>query len=164
MDAARAEGSRDAPGDSLLILDLADLSETRVADVRSFRLPGEGGSWMAYLMEEGEADEDEEEEAGRAQGESDDDDGPPRLDDGTELVVRDLATGQERRFDHAVSYAFSGNGGALYYTASGQDGAADGVFRVGPAGGAETVTGGEGRYLRARRRRRGRGRLPDRPR
>ena len=147
VDAARAEGSRDAPGDSLLILNLSDLSETRVAEVRSFRLPADGGAWMAYLMDE-DAGEDEDEEEGPAQrGEGDDDDGPPRLDDGTDLVVRDLSTGQERRFDHAVSYAFSGNGGALYYTASGQDGAADGVFRVGTAGGAETVTGGEGRYL-----------------
>ena len=161
VDAARAEGSRDMPGDSLLILSLSDLSETRVAGVKSFRLPGDGGAWMAYLMEEAVGDgqeertgeaggsEEEEEAEGRAQrGEGDDDDGPPRLDDGTELVVRDLATGQERRFDHAVSYAFSGNGGALYYTASGQDGAADGVFRVGTAGGADTVAGGEGRYLR----------------
>ncbi len=148
VDAARAEGSRDAPGDSLLILSLTDLSETRVADVRSFRLPGDGGAWMAYLMEE-DADGEEEEEEGQAAaaGEEDEEDGPPRLDDGTELVVRDLATGQERRFDHAATYAFSGNGGALYYTASGQDGAADGVFRVGAVGGAETVAGGEGRYL-----------------
>ncbi len=148
VDAARAEGSRDAPGDSLLILNLSDLSETRVAEVRSFGLPADGGAWMAYLKEEGEADDDEDEEGRAQRAEGDDDDGPPRLDDGTELVVRDLATGQERRFDHAVSYAFAGNGGALYYTASGEDGAADGVFRVGATGGAEAVTSGEGRYLR----------------
>ncbi len=150
VDAARAGGSRDAPGDSLLILNLSDLSETRVAEVRSFRLPGEDGSWMAYLMEESADGGEEEEEAEEAAGAEEDDggEGPPRLEDGTTLVVRDLATGQERRFDHAVSYAFSGSGGALYYTASGEDGAADGVFRVGPDGGAETVTGGEGRYLR----------------
>ena len=74
--------------------------------------------------------------------------GRPAWTTATELVVRDLATGEERRFGHAVSYAFSGNGGALYYTASGEDGTADGVFRVGTAGGAEAVASGEGRYLR----------------
>ena len=155
VDAARTEGSRDAPGDSLLILDLSDLSETRVGEVESFRLPRDSGAWMAYLM--GEADGGEEQaggsggagegEAGARAGEEDDEDGPPRLDDGTELVVRDLATGEERRFDHAVSYAFAAGGGALYYTASGDGGEADGVFRVGRAGGAETVAGGEGRYV-----------------
>ncbi len=155
VDAARAEGSRETPGDSLLILDLSDLSETRVADVESFRLPRDSGAWMAYLMGEGDGGEEQAggaggEEAGAQAGEAgeeDDDDGPPRLDDGTELVVRDLATGEERRFDHAVSYAFAAGGGALYYTASGDGGEADGVFRVGSAGGAETVAGGEGRYL-----------------
>ena len=150
VDAARAEDSRDAPGDSLLILNLSDLSETRVADVESFRLPRDSGAWMAYLMGAGDGGEDEaREEGGRGGGAGEDDeaDGPPRLDDGTELVVRDLDTGDERRFDHAAGYAFAAGGSVLYYAASGDDGAADGVFRVGRAGGAETVASGEGRYL-----------------
>ena len=43
------------------------------------------------------------------------------------------AFGTERRFENALDYAFSADGSALYYTASGEEGAADGVVRVGRA-------------------------------
>lgn len=151
VDAAREEGRRngDLPKDSLAIVDLDDLSVSRIADVASFELAEDAGEWMAYLLDE-EADEadDEEERAQEQTEESDDDDEQaPRLDDGAPLVVRTLDSGAERRFEHAVAYAFAADGSALYYTASGDDGAADGVFRVGPSGSAEAVSTGEGRYV-----------------
>ena len=149
VDAARADPSLDAPADSLLVLSLSDLSETRVAGVQSFRLPRDSGAWMAYLLEEDDGDTAAgEEDAGEGGEEADEEkDVAPRLDDGAALVVRDLDTGDERRFDHAVSYAFASGGSVLYYAASGEDGAADGVFRVARSGAAETVVSGEGRYV-----------------
>ena len=104
---------------------------------------------MAYLLEEDDGDTAAgEEDAGEGGEEADEEEeAAPRLDDGAALVVRDLDTGDERRFDHAVSYAFAGGGSVLYYAASGEDGAADGVFRVARSGAAETVVSGEGRYV-----------------
>ena len=150
VDAAREDPSQDVPADSLLVLDLSDLSEVRVADVGSFRLPRDSGAWMAYLTEESDdaGDEEDGDAEGAGEGEEDEEaNDSPRLGDGTGLVARDLETGEERRFEHAVSYVFAAGGSVLYYAASGEDGEADGAFRVARSGGAEAVASGEGRYL-----------------
>ena len=152
-DSARADDDDDAPEpkDSLAIVDLSDLSVFRAADVQSFRVPEDASGWMAYLLA-GEDDDDEDEaeaseEEQETPGTDDEEPALPRLDDGTTLVVRALATGAERRFEHAAAYAFAADGSALYYTASGLEGAADGVFRVRAEGEAALVSSGEGRYL-----------------
>jgi dienelactone hydrolase len=150
VDAAREggdsgrNGESDQPHDSLVIVQLSTLSVTRVADVSSFRLPEDEGGWMAYLLE---ADDEEDEDSEQGDDEEEDDAGAPRLDDGTTLVVRALSSEREWRFEAAVEYAFSADGTALFYTASGADGAADGVFRVDDEGASEAVSTGEGRYV-----------------
>ena len=156
VDEAKEAGGRDrdAPKDSLAIVDLSDLSVTRVADVESFGMPEDAGGWLAYLLDDApgkdaddSGDEASEEESPEGEEEESDEDAAPRLDDGTTLVVRTLASGQERRFDHAVSYEFASEGSALFYSASGDEGAADGVFRVERSGASEAVSSGEGRYV-----------------
>jgi dipeptidyl aminopeptidase/acylaminoacyl peptidase len=159
VDSARAAGASNGelPKDSLAIIDLGDLSVTRIADVRSFSLPEDAGAWMAYLLDVEKDDEDDagaaeggaqEEPAGEApEAEDDAEKEPPRVDDGEPLVVRMLDSGNERRFEHVAGYAFADGGSVLFYTASGEDGAADGVFRVGPSGDAEVVVSGAGRYV-----------------
>lgn len=165
MDAAVKEAkkedvkSADQPKDSLVVVDLGDLSGSlfKVEKVKSFKVPEDGSAWMAYLLEASsdeadEADEDEAEAEAEAEEEAEEEGEEekeaPRTDDGATLVVRDLESGAERRFEYVVSYDFSENGSVLYYTASGEDGAADGVFRVRPSGAADTVSAGEGRYLK----------------
>ena len=145
MDEAKEEDRRGAnePKDELVIVDLSDLSTTRVERVRSFDLPDEGDGWMAYLLE---ADEDEADGEEEDEGEGDEA-AALRLDDGTTLVVRALTSGEERRFDHVVEYEFAADASALYYTASGWDGDADGVFRLGRSGSTAAVAAGEGRYV-----------------
>jgi dipeptidyl aminopeptidase/acylaminoacyl peptidase len=152
----------DQPKDSLLVLDLTrpDASTAfRAERVKSFKVPEEGSGWMAYLLEK------PAETAGRGAGDrpaegpgaeraapespgekADSAKKKPRTPDGATLVVRDLASGSERRFEHAVEYVFDEGGSVLYFTTSGEDGAADGVWRVRPAGDAEVVASGEGRY------------------
>ncbi len=151
VDSLRAEGTRgdDMPDDSLAVVDLADFSVDRVPDVVSYRLPEDGGGWMAYRMAEVDADDEVEEETEEPteEEEREDKEEAPRLDDGTTLVVRTLGSGAEWRFEYAVAYAFPADGSLLYYTASGDDGAADGVFRIRPGGGADIVASGEGRYV-----------------
>jgi len=151
VDAAREggdsgrNGENDQPHDSLVIVQLSTLSVTRVADVSSFRLPEDEGGWMAYMLE---ADDEEDEDSEQTDDEEDEEEAEaPRLDDGTTLVVRALSSEREWRFEAAVEYAFAADGTALFYTASGADGAADGVFRVDDEGASEAVSTGEGRYV-----------------
>lgn len=148
-DSLRAAGTRgdDMPDDSLAIIDLSDFSVTRVADVLSYRLPEDAGGWMAYRLTAGDENGEESEEESPEEEEEDDAEAP-RLDDGSTLVVRTLGSGAERPFQHAVDYAFAADGSVLYYTASGEDGAADGVYRVLASGGADALASGEGRYIR----------------
>ncbi len=142
VDAARAEGRRGGtlPNTSLVVVDLRDLSTARFADVQSFDLPEDAGGVVAFLAS---AEPEVEDDA----GEREEEEGTPRLDDGTTLVVRDLETGEEERFEYVVDYSFSADGSALFYAASGDEGAADGVFAVRPAGGVAPVLEGEGRYV-----------------
>ncbi|MGD8320013.1 MAG: prolyl oligopeptidase family serine peptidase [Gemmatimonadota bacterium] len=144
----------DQPKDSLVILDLSSPDPAgafRAADVKSFEVPAEGSDWVAYLLENPR--EEGRREGGPSGGEPREETDTAgkalRTPEGSTLVVRDLASGSERRFDHVVDYAFSDDGSVLYYTASGDDADADadGVFRVRPSGDAETVATGEGRYL-----------------
>jgi dipeptidyl aminopeptidase/acylaminoacyl peptidase len=150
VDAAREDGQSgdDLPGDSLAIVDLSNFSVTRVADVQSFRMPEEDADWFAYLLKSAgddvsDAAADSDDEA----AEDDDEESAPRLDDGATLVARMFESGSERRFDHVVDYQFASGGSTMFYTASGLDGSADGVFRVGTTESADAVTSGEGRYV-----------------
>jgi dipeptidyl aminopeptidase/acylaminoacyl peptidase len=171
VDAAKEDDDSDgdAPRDSLSIIDLSDFSAASVANVRSFTMPEDEGDWFAYLLEEEEDASDEEGaeeagageveagqagagqagagEAGAGEAEADEGESPPRLDDGTTLVTRSLDSGSEHRFEDVVEYAFAADGSAMFYTASGADGAADGVFRVEANGESTMVAGGEGRYI-----------------
>jgi len=173
VEAAKKEKKKgpDLPKDSLVVVDLSRPGEPfRAARVKSFELPKDGSGWMAYLLEKekrgeednakggepggaqkGEAGKARKPEAGRAAGAGEkgkDKEKPPRTKDGTTLIVRDLDSGQERRFAYAVEYAFAEDGSALYYAASGEEGEADGVYRVRRSGDAEPVASGEGRYVK----------------
>ena len=127
------------PTDSLVVVSLSDLATFHQERVRSFSIPEDASDRIAYLLEEGEPDpeEDEDDEANET----------PRTDDGSSLVVRELSSGQEQSFEHVVSYEFAADGSSLFFTSSGEDGAADGVFEVPSGGPMETVATGEGRYI-----------------
>ncbi|HEX7051945.1 MAG TPA: prolyl oligopeptidase family serine peptidase [Longimicrobiales bacterium] len=154
VDSLRKEGKKgDAlPADSLGILDLATGELVKVARVKSFALPEAAGGWVAYLLEKDTASAEPErgadEERGRAGAAGDEDDERDRdKAEGTRLVLRNLATGAEQRYEHVVSYRFSEDGSRLVYAASSKDGAADGVFAVVVANGtASALLTGEGKY------------------
>ncbi|MGW8267024.1 MAG: S9 family peptidase, partial [Longimicrobiales bacterium] len=68
-------------------------------------------------------------------------------ENGTDLVLRQLASGQEFTFPSVMTYAFDEAGGWLAYTAENEEGDADGVFGVETASGqASPVLTGEGKY------------------
>jgi dipeptidyl aminopeptidase/acylaminoacyl peptidase len=157
--AARLE-DEDEPKDSLGVLDLGSGAITRVERVKSFRLPEEAGAWLAYLLEEAEEEADttesaEEQPAEPEPGaepepqavEEEQEEEEKKKDIGTTLVLRDLETGAERRFESVMQYAFAKNGERLAYAVSSEDGSADGVYVVDLNGeGTTTLATGEGEY------------------
>ena len=172
VDALRREGKSgdELPGDSLGVLSLAALAaspdgaeaEFTAGPIESFRVPEDGGSWIAYHLSEdpaeagdGEAGETEggEEGAGGEEAGEAEEEGSPEYekrhekDAGTPLVLRRLDTGEEFSFPDAVSYRVADSGTALAYAASTDEEGGDGVHWIDAATGTATpVMEGEGHY------------------
>ncbi len=179
VDSLRKAGKRgDAlPRDSLGVLALASAfgpggapatDFLRVGRVKAWRVPAEGGAFLAYHLEKdpapdsaaaGERREGQEAErparpagggAARGAGEGQDTAkgaAARRKDEGTPLVLRNLATGFEQRFADVMAFAFTEKGEWLVYTASNKDGSADGVYAVRTeTGEASPLLTGQGKY------------------
>ncbi len=152
----------DQPKDSLGILNLATGDIVRVARVKSFEVPEEGGTGVAYLLErEREASEpdsakgaEQEQpaapEPAKVEGEEGEKPGDKKKKDkkdGTTLVLRNLVTGAEQRFASVTAYAFGKDGAYLAYVTSTKDGSGDGAFVVETRTAAMTpLIEGEGNY------------------
>jgi len=139
------------PKDSLGILDVATGQVVaRVPDLESFALPKDGDGWLAYQLEkpaeeepdsakaEGAEAEEQEEEAGEEEREK---------DEGSPLIVRNLASGEERRIEDVTAFRFSKDGTTLAYFVSTKEGASDGAFHIDlPSGRTSTLLAGRGDY------------------
>ena len=139
------------PRDTLAILDLSTGQVTRLEGARGPRLPDGNGGWLAYQLERpgsgpagGQGAQGQSAQAG-GQGAQQ----SRRKEPGAPLVIRNLASGEERRIDDVAMYTFSSDGQRLAYAVSTADGAGDGVFIQSVAGGATTTAmTGEGEYRR----------------
>jgi dipeptidyl aminopeptidase/acylaminoacyl peptidase len=70
-----------------------------------------------------------------------------RKDEGNPLILRNMETGQESRYEDVMAYAFTNDGQWLVYNASNKDGTADGVYAVRTStGAAYPLLTGEGKY------------------
>ena len=140
-------GDDDEPKSALAILDLAGGERVEIERVKSFRMPEERGGWVAYLKEKAlekkgeEAGEDEpqkEPEPGEAEAKPSEEEEEEEKDekkkkdkkDGTELVLRDLASGEELAVADVVSYAFAKDGRHLAYVTSTKEEGDDGLHVV----------------------------------
>ncbi|WP_284352092.1 S9 family peptidase [Roseisolibacter agri] len=170
FERARARRGSQPPRATLAMLSLADGKVTSVPRVRSFQMPRETGGWIAYLMEPADsagraaaANAARDSSARPAGAAATSPGGTPRpiaadsaarrerrKENGTTLVVRNLATGEETRIDDVVSYAFADSGRWLAYTTSSRTPARDGAWvrTLGPTGlGDETaLASGRGNY------------------
>ena len=165
-DRARRERRRpaDQPRPTLAIVDLASGQVATVPRVRSFRLPREVGGWVAYQLES--ADSAGARGAGRDSagarppqrtaatpggqprpiGDSTRASGP-RREYGSTLVLRNLATGAEKRINDVLTYAFDDSAKWLGYTVSARDDARDGAYVLAPVEGREiALLAGRGNY------------------
>ncbi len=162
VDSLKLDGKKgdQLPGDSLAVLNLGIAFDEggagvfRAGPIDSFSIPEDGGAFIAYRLsdppdaDEGEGEEeaqpDEEEETERSAEYKK----RHEKEDGTPLVLRDLAAGNEFRFDDVVSYLFADGGTRLAYVASTEDAGGDGLYLVDPSDGVRTeVMAGEGHYL-----------------
>lgn len=147
--ARRAKRRDDAlPKDSLGLLELATGALTRVARVRSYRLPERAGAWLAYQLERPPAPKPPGDSAAPAADTA----GPKPKPDGEvgyPLVVRRLATGEERRIEDVTEYVFARDGSRLAAARSHRTGETDGVAVLDLDAGTErTPLAGRGAYRR----------------
>ncbi|MFD2247279.1 prolyl oligopeptidase family serine peptidase [Pontibacter ruber] len=121
----------DLPKDSLAIVALENMSVVKVPRVKSYKLPKEASNWIAYQLEKPlpgkkEAKKDEPKvtegaptekkaEAPKTAAAKPAAKGKTKKSEGTELVLRNLQTGQEHRFTRVTDYFLSDKGNMLYF-------------------------------------------------
>lgn len=156
-DVERARGRRGtpAPKNSLGIVNLANGSITRVADVKSFKLADTGGKYLAYMLEDSTPARPDGGAtgggAGAAAGANRDTTRipGPRRDAGATLVLRDMATGAEVRMANVTDYSFDDNEKWMGYTVGTRTGSAsaDGAYvRALATGTVTTLLAGRASY------------------
>ena len=149
------------PPDSLGILDLSTGNVTKVERVQAFQLPEEASGWVAYHVARANAGRDSANATGGRGGQG----GPPagaqggrggqgggtgpasRQREGSPLVIRNLASGQETRIEDVTSFTFARNGSQVAYARKNRDGTADGAYLFSTATGQSTpLLAGKGVY------------------
>ena len=145
------------PRTGLGIMSLADGKVTTVDRVGSFRLPEENAMWLAYYKgggstagggRGGRGGGAPPAAGGRGgQGAEGADGARERKQPGADLVLRNLATGEETTIPEVTEYAWNKKGTLLGYTVSSTEAAKDGAFvRAIRDGSVTTLHAGKGRY------------------
>ena len=166
VEELKREGKKedDLPRDALAIADIGAVlggDEVRLSGIRdvgpveSYKVAHEG-SWVAYVplkKDDAEGSEEAEtpaaERAGEAgtQGSGGSGDSDKRKEDGSALVLLNLDTGDETRYERVADYEFAEEAAVLAFTTSTKDGSGDGVSVVSlDAMTRHAVMEGEGRY------------------
>lgn len=104
--------------DSIGILNLATNKVEKLPNIKSFKTPKNGGSFLAYLLEKEEVKKDKKEVADSAKTKEKPSKtaGKDKKDQPLELVLRNLASGQKKSFKNVMNYEFSENGKQLIFS------------------------------------------------
>ena len=145
-DKAKKEKKKDEekPKSGLGIMNLATGDVKTVDRVKSFKAPEEAGSFMAYLMEpplpKPDEKKDEEKKVGEkrepepkaAEGKKEEQAGKKgkekKIEPGSDLVLRELATGKEVTIPEVTEYVWNKAGTWLAYAVSSKTPENDGAF------------------------------------
>jgi dipeptidyl aminopeptidase/acylaminoacyl peptidase len=113
----------DMPKDSLGIVEFGRDSVVRVARVKSFMLPEKGTGWVAYQLEKSLPKTDTAKATPKKDGIMDatGDDKDKKEENGTTLILRELATGQEYQYPFVSEYAFAKYGRSFIFASTGND-------------------------------------------
>ena len=125
------------PKNGLSIMDLSTGTVTQIERVKTFRVPEDGSGFIAYLLEP-------------APGTTN----PPsstrakKKEYGSELVLRNTATGNERKFADALDFTISKDAKTLIFTTSSKTEETNGVYAVRTDSDAAptTLLSGKGKY------------------
>ncbi len=123
----------DMPKSGVGILNLTTGKAVTVDRVKSFKLPDSSAKFVAYLLEApekraGTADEKKEEAKAATKEEAAGKKKEKKKEPGTDLIIRELATGTETKVADVVEYVWSKNGERLAYAASSKNPEGDGAF------------------------------------
>ena len=147
VDSLKQEGKRgdDLPDDSLGVITVDGGAGRTIGAVENFRVADEG-SWVAYTPveedeeEEGEGAEEEGAEEAEPEpepepepeeeGEDEEEEEEKKKDEGSPLILLNLATGEEMRYEKVTAYLFAEEAAVLTFATSAEDGEGDGVFVV----------------------------------
>jgi dipeptidyl aminopeptidase/acylaminoacyl peptidase len=149
------------PKNALAIMNLSNGQVTRIEKVKSFQSPEDAAGWVAYQLEANPEDKKPEAEAPKPGEDTEDQQrggravagGRPsgnRKEFGSDLVLRNLTTGAERTFAHALDFSFSKDAKALVYTVAARAENLNGVFIATPGNDSPPVEllAGKGKYTR----------------
>lgn len=171
VDSLKREGKKgdELPGDSLAVARLAAVFAgdepaldgiRTLGAVKSHKVASDGG-WVAFVPVEEEEDEDENEGEGTPEPAEPETPGPSEPEEeggdeetprkkkkaGSPLVLLELATGEETRYEDVAAYFFAEEAPVLFFSTSTEDGTGDGAFVVNLADGARfALLEGEGNY------------------
>jgi len=150
----------DMPKNGLSIMDLSNGTVTRVERVKTFRVPEDGAGFIAYLMEA--AKPEEKPSASPSPQESPAAEASPspatprtasgrsgkKKEYGTELRLRNTATGNERKFSDVLDFTISKDAKTLVFTTSSHKEETNGVYAVstGSDGEPAVLLSGKGKY------------------
>src|ERR1051325_8460979 len=147
----------DMPKNGLSIMDLSNGTVTHVERVKTFRVPEDGGGYFAYLMEatKPEPSASPNPQASPA-AEASPSPAAPRAGSGggkkkeygTELVLRNTTTGNERKFSDVLDFTISKDAKTLVFTTSSHKEETNGVYSIATATDGEptTLLTGKGKY------------------
>jgi dipeptidyl aminopeptidase/acylaminoacyl peptidase len=149
----------DMPKNGLSIMDLSTGTVTSIEKVKTFRVPEDGSGFIGYLLEPtpatpnppstGQPTEPATPAASPAPSR------PPasgrsarKKEYGSELVLRNTATGAERKFSDVLDFTISKDAKTLVYTVASRKEETNGIFAVATDSDATptTLLGGKGKY------------------
>jgi dipeptidyl aminopeptidase/acylaminoacyl peptidase len=165
IEKAKKEHKRpeEMPRDGMILVDLTAMSATHVTDVASFQVPELGASFVAYLRGPKPADPSvknssapngnvNEEDQGRGRGGNGAAAGRGRggREYGSDLLLRNLLSGQEQSFSDVTEYSIAKDAQTLLYAVSSKKEDTDGLYSVLPGNGAApgALLTGKGRYMK----------------
>ena len=106
--------------DSIGILNLSTNKVEKLANIKSFKTPKKGGSFLAYLLEKEELKKEKKEDKADSTKTKEKAVKPAASKDKKnaplELVLRNLISGQKKSFKNVMNYEFSENGKQLIFS------------------------------------------------
>jgi acetyl esterase/lipase len=146
--------SEEQPKAGLGLMNLATGAVATADRVKSFKVPEESGAYVAYLTEPplklpAVREEADKKTGAKAEAKKEEPKNEEKKKEpGTDLVIRDLATGRETRVSEVVEYAWAKDGARLAYAVSSKTSENDGAFLWEAATGrTATLLKGPGNYM-----------------